>query len=408
MDLRMRVSDASEYCHYPRKNNPMRILFLNYEYPPLGGGAANATRYLLSEYAKRNNLEVDLVTTAADNRERVEEVSPSVRIHYISINKSPERLTHQSMRDLLLYTYHGLRTARQLQQKHRYDIIHAFFGVPCGWMARMIAGSLPYIVSLRGSDVPGFSDRYNRIYPLLRGIIRQVWKSAAAVVANSEQLRTLALATAPDQRIHLIPNGVDTTRFVPRTTPRDPDAPFTVLAAARLMRRKGIRYALDAFARLSDDFPDRPMRMIIAGGDGDAADELRLQAAGLSCHDRITFTGHLNQDALIDAYQQADVFVFPSLNEGMSNNMLEALACGVPVIITRTGGSEVVTNGEQGFIVDRADASAIRDALAILLEDEERRERMGAAARARAEEYSWKTVADAYEKLYYDVINHRV
>ncbi len=379
----------------------MRILFLNYEYPPLGGGAANATKYLLQEYAKRKNISVDLVTTAADNRERVEDIGGDVRIHYISVNKNQSALTHQSARDLLMYSWKGYRRARDLMRSGSYDVIHAFFGVPCGTMARYLSKKfhVPYIVSLRGADVPGFSDRYTKIYPLLSPQIKAVWKDAAAVIANSRQLRDLAHETDSEQEIDIIYNGVDTKFFSARD---DSFADiFVVLTAARLMRRKGIKFAIDAFAKLRDRHPEIHSKMIIAGGDGDAADELRDQVRQKNLSQDVLFVGHLSHDELVVAYHDADVFVLPSFNEGMSNNMLEALACGLPVVITRTGGSEILTDGKEGFLVDRESSDDIYNALVTLAKDRNRAHEMRLASRTLAEKMSWKSVADQYEELYY-------
>ncbi len=384
----------------------MRILFLNYEYPPLGGGAANATKYLLHAYKDKKNISVDLVTTAADNKERTEDLGGGVRVHYVAINKDHATLTHQSPRDLLVYTWKGYQKAHALMRQQKYDIIHAFFGVPCGWMAQRLArpARTPYIVSLRGADVPGFSDRFDRIYPVLKPVIRSVWRSAAAVVANSERLRALAQQTVPDQDIAIIYNGVDTQRFTPSDEAQKDDT-FVILVAARLMRRKGIRFAIAAFEQLRNQRPHTKAKMIIAGGDGDAAAELRAQVAAANLTNDVLFTGHLDQDALITAYHKADAFVLPSLNEGMSNNMLEALACGLPIIMTRTGGSEVLTDGEQGFLVERENADAIRVALERMIDDPAMTAAMRTKSRALAEKMSWQSVADHYEQLYYDIYN---
>ncbi len=381
----------------------MKILFLNYEYPPLGGGAANATRYLLDTYKDKKNISVDLVTTAADNRERTEDLGGGIRIHYVAIAKNRKMLTHQSLRDLLMYTWKGYRKASALMRAQNYDIIHAFFGVPCGWMARRLSRhfGVPYIISLRGADVPGFSDRYDHIYPFLKPVITGVWRDATRVVANSARLRDLAHKSAPMQEIDIIYNGIDTTRFTPGDVSQKDDNTFVVLTAARLMRRKGIRFLIDAFAQLRDARPHILMKMIIAGGDGDAADALRAQVQKLGLGKVVFFTGHLDQDALITAYQRADVFVLPSLNEGMSNNMLEALACGLPIIITRTGGSEIITDGKEGFLVDREDAGAIRSALDRFIRKPTLLATMGTASRALAQKMSWHSVADRYEELYY-------
>ena len=151
---------------------PNRVLFLNYEYPPLGGGAANATKYLLQAY-KEQDLIVDLVTSSPDAQKRVVEVGNKVKVYLIPIGKKPGTLHHQSPFDLLRYSWSGFWAARRLMKKNQYDVIHAFFGVPCGFMALVLSKifGVPYLVSLRGSDVPGYSHRFKLLYPFLKMLI---------------------------------------------------------------------------------------------------------------------------------------------------------------------------------------------------------------------------------------------
>lgn len=386
----------------------MKILFLNYEYPPLGGGAANATKYLLAQYQDKQNMSVDLVTSSV-GAAHMEDLGGDVRVHYVDIGKSDATLTHQSAKDLLRYTWAGYAKAVELMKVEKYDFIHAFFGVPCGAMAWRLSRKFGvlYIVSLRGADVPGFSDRYDKIYPVLAPVITRIWRGARAVIANSTGLRNLAHQTNSAQQINIIYNGVDTEQFVPATeyVPTNGDAgarPFTILMAARLMRRKGLRYGIQAFAQLRDKYPRRQFKMVVAGGDGDVAADLRTQAQDLRIGNDILFTGHLSQSELIVAYQGADVFVLPSLNEGMSNNMLEALACGLPIVMTRVGGSEILTDQVNGFLIERESSDAIVDSLTQLIDDSAQIEAMRIANRALAVTLSWQAVANQYEQLYYD------
>ncbi len=385
----------------------MRILFLNYEYPPLGGGAGNATKYLLRQFAQMSNVEVDLVTSSV-GAARVEDIGGGVRVHYVDIGKSAATLTHQSGVDLLRYTWSGYKKAAELMGQQKYDFIHAFFGVPCGAMAWRLSRKfgVPYIVSLRGADVPGFSDRYERIYPFLTPIIKGVWCGSVSVVANSTGLRDLALQTNSNQQIDIIYNGVDTEVFVPAVNYApvggDNKRPFVVFMSARLMRRKGFRYGIDAFEKLRGKYPEQEFKMIIAGGDGDAASELRKQVGDEHLTDSVLFTGHLSQSELITAYQGADVFVLPSLNEGMSNNMLEALACGLPVVMTKVGGSEILGDGVNGYLVERESADSIVTAVEKLLTKPEELVKMRTTNRTLAQSLSWHSVAKKYEKLYYD------
>ncbi|MBN2308374.1 MAG: glycosyltransferase family 4 protein, partial [Candidatus Hydrogenedentes bacterium] len=111
----------------------LRVLLLNYEYPPLGGGAANATAHLVREFTRYPALSMDIVTSSTGPG-RVEKAG-GVAIHFLDIGKRGG-LHHQSMRDLIAYSWRAYRYAARLLGRERYDLCHAFFGIPCGWIAR--------------------------------------------------------------------------------------------------------------------------------------------------------------------------------------------------------------------------------------------------------------------------------
>jgi L-malate glycosyltransferase len=366
---------------------------LNYEYPPLGGGAANATAHILQQFAGRDDLHVDLVTSSV-GAARTERPHENITIHFVAIGKRGS-LHHQSLRELLAYTHRGGRLARRLARERDYDVCHAFFGVPCGWMARKLP--MPYIVSLRGSDVPYYSARFrwaDRL--LLRRLSPRIWRRAAAVVANSQGLRRLARQCAPGQLIEVIPNGVDTEMF--RPGPRG-DGALRVVCAARLIRRKGIGYLIDAVARLSDV----DVRLTLVG-EGAHEPELRRQVDRLGLVGRVEFAGLVMHERMQEIYSQADVFALPSLNEGMSNTALEALAAGLPLILTDTGGTEeLLRNGCNGVLVPMRSSAAICEVLHHYAADADLTARHGAESRHIAESMSWQAVADAYADLYASV-----
>lgn len=370
----------------------MRILVLNYEYPPLGGGAANATAHLLKEYAKLPDIEVDLVTSGIGPA-RIEKPWPNITIHFLDIGKT-HGLHYQTNRDLLAYTLKSLSYARQLRSKKQYHLCHAFFGIPCGYIARRLR--LPYIVSLRGSDVPFYNPRFK--WPdrlVFQRMSRKIWVHAAAVVANSDGLRRLALETAPNQKIDVIPNGVDTDTFFPAKTPR-PDGSLKVLCVARLIPRKGIDYLIEAFATL----PDASAQLTLVGK-GNHEDDLKNLVDALGLNKRVAFLGEVRHEDLPAIYRDHDVFVLPSLNEGMSNTVLEAMASGLPLILTDTGGTrELMEDGVNGRVIAMRSADAIADALRAYTLQPEMLRLHGHASRCRAESMSWASVATAYRKIY--------
>lgn len=380
----------------------MRVLFFNYEYPPLGGGAGNATSWIMREFSKMPYVEVDLITSSIDNRYHLDTLGENIFIHRLPIGKDGRVLNYQSHKDLLVYSWKAYRFSLSLLKKKQYDLSHSFFSVPCGFLSYRLKKhfGLPYIVSLRGSDVPGYSERFLFLYKILTPLIVRIWKHAEAVVANSGVLKKLALQSNERQKVDIIYNGVNTERFFPLDdASRKNREVFTWLCASRLSRRKGFRYAIDAFAKLYPRYPE--MRLIIAGGEGEAEAELKEQARSLGLDQAVTFTGYIPNEQFYQYYQAADVFVFPSFNEGMSNNMLEAMACGLPVIMTPTGGAEeLVHEGENGYIIRMADSEDIAEKVERLIVNRDLALRMGQSSRKAAEKMSWAHVAREYVEIY--------
>lgn len=385
----------------------MRVLFLNYEYPPLGGGAANATEYLLKEYQKDQSLQVDLVTSSPTAERQEMWLGDNICVHALPIGKEGSSLHHQSQKDLLVYSFRAYRYAKKLMQKNEYDVIHAFFGVPCGVLAMRLGKKfgVPYIVSLRGADVPGYSERFSFAYSILTPLIHRVWRQATKVVSNSQGLKDLALRSLPQQRIGIISNGVDTERFCPDVSKVPHNEWIITAGATRLTQRKGLHLIIEALPSM---LAINPQVIFEIMGNGASEATLKEQAKKLGVEQRVRFLGRIPLTDTFPYYQRAKVFVLPSANEGMSNALLEALASGLPAVVTDTGGtSELVTEGVNGFIVPR-ETRALTYALQYLLTHEAERKMMGEASRTRAEAQSWQTVADAYKQIYSQAITRKV
>ena len=388
----------------------MRALMLNYEYPPLGGVAGNATAALLREFAQIPELEIDLATSAIGEA-RTEFFSENIRIHFLDIGKRGG-LHYQTTKDLLTYSWRSWREARRMTRQKPYDLCHAFFGIPCGYVAskldRAVGGGLPCIVSLRGSDVPFYNDRFRLLDRLLfRRLSRRIWSRAAAVVANSEGLRELALRTAPGQAVQVIPNGVDTTRFTP--SKRNETNGLKILCVSRLIERKGVEYLIRAVAKLPEP---RPSLTLAGTGNIEAelkrlASELGLASTG-DARGGVRFLGQVAPEDIAGVYRAHDLFALPSLNEGMSNTVLEAMASGLPVIATETGGTaELLADGQNGFIIEKRSPEDIAEKIKRYLDKRELLVPHGENSRERAEKMSWKNAAAAYYELYEGVMSRK-
>lgn len=375
----------------------MRILMLDNEFPPLGGGTGVVNYHLLEEFARHPDVWVDLVTSSR-TRGSYEQEQFAERIAIYKVPVDNRNIHHSTNVELLRYSGRGLRLSYDLARRKRYDLSFAFAGVPAGAMSyalRLLTG-LPYIVSLQGPDVPGFEARYNTIYPFLKPILRQVWADAAYVTAISEAHRDLAHQLMPQLPIPIIYNGVDDRSFTPRAS--RPEGPITMICVGRLIERKGQHHLLQAFAQLRARHAE-PLRLSFVGT-GDAEDRLKGLAASLGIADDVTFHGFVAREAMPAIYHAADLFVLPSQSEGMSIALLEAMAAGLPVVVSDTGGtSELVRADQNGQIVPWADVPALVAALERMLTLRDRWGAMGAASRATALRFRWEAVAQEYLDL---------
>lgn len=372
----------------------MKILLLNYEFPPLGGGAGNATLHMLKEFSKYNNLEIDLVTSSVD-KYKLESFSENIRIYKLPIGKN-NQIHYQSNKDLLTYSIKAHTYCKKLLKQNSYQLVHAFFSTPCGIIAYRL--KQPYIVSLRGSDVPFYNQRFRVLDKLVfQRLSKTVWKNARAVIANSNGLKQLAFKTLPNFQFNVIYNGIDIERFIPKSTKEDT---FTVLSTSRLIRRKGIEFLIKGFAKFIEK--SRNSKLVLVG-DGDQKGELINLVNSLGITNYVEFLGSVPHDEIAQIYRNSDAFVLPSFNEGMSNSILEAMASGLPIISTSTGGSEELVSNNNGFIVEKENSEQIAEKLFTLYSNRELVDKMGNESRKKAETMSWSNMAKEYFKIYKNV-----
>jgi len=372
-----------------------RILLVNYEYPPLGGGAGNATANIAREMA-RQGAQV-LVVTSAFRGMPAHEESDGFTIRRIpTIRRHEEKCAAWEMGVFMLSAcLHVPLLARAFKP----DAVVAFFGIPSGpsaWITHALHKT-PYVVSLRGGDVPGFQP-YDlaRMHRLTGWLIRLLWRRAGAVVPNSQGLAALARAFEPKLGYPIIPNGADTDLFSPRTGERAP-GPVRLFFHGRVVFQKGLDMLLAALGQIA---PDIAWELHIAG-DGPQRPELEAQATKLGIADRVVFRGWMRRPELSRVLRDMDLYVFPSRDEGMPNAVLEAMASGLPVVATRIAGSEELVVPEvTGLLAAPESATELAQAISRLVGDAQTREAMGRAARQRVErEYSWASVAARYLEL---------
>ena len=291
------------------------------------------------------------------------------------------------------------------------DIIHAHWAIPTGPAAVSAARRLrlPSVITMHGGDVyvnpaQGY-DFPTRWY--VRPALRWTLRHAGALTAITDDCRQHALrAGAPDESLHLVFNGTDLRRFSPSPDRSAVDprfGPHMIFACRQLFPRKGIRFLIEAAARIKPRFPD--LKVVVAG-DGFERPELIQLAETLGIGADVTFLGWVANSELPPYYRAAALSVIPSLEEGFGIPAAEAMGCETAVVASDAGGlPEVVEHGVTGLIVPRGDSAALADAMGVLLADPIRRAQMGRAGRERALRYfDWDRTAEQFERIYADVM----
>ncbi len=370
----------------------MRILIINSEYPPIGGGAGNASANIARELVAMGQEVTVLTAHYGDLPPKTEQDG----LQILRIKALRRRMDRSSALEQIIFMLVSSLHTMRCQRTWQPDVIIAFFGVPSGaaaWCANIFSG-IPYVVSLRGGDVPGFRPYDFAVYhKLVAPLLRMIWRRSSGLIANSAGLKELALAFDSNAHISMIPNGVDLQRYFPG----DRDwQPARLLFVGRLVYQKGVDILLAALEGLNS----HPWELFLVG-DGPEREALQAQVRDFGLSERVQFKCWLDGDALAEQLQQANLFVFPSRHEGMPNAVLEAMACGLPVIATRIAGNEeLVVDGENGLLIPPEDPVALRSALLELMENPAMRQQMGAASRKRVEaNYSWSQIASEYLEL---------
>ena len=367
----------------------MHILIVNSEYPPIGGGAGNASAHIAAQFEKLGHIVT--VVTSRFGKFPYKEQTGNITIYRVpSIRRRQDR--SNALEQIIFILFASLWTL-SLVPHFKPNATLAFFGVPSGAIAWLIKKvyQIPFVISLRGGDVPGFRPYdFHFYHKLIAPFLRIIWKNASAVIANSKGLRHLAVTFDPRFEIPIIPNGVDLELY--KTVEHNWSSP-RLLSVGRIVHQKGLDLAMHALGGLKD----LNWEWRIAG-DGPQLQALQSLAQELGIDDRVFFLGWQSREQIIESYKKSNVFLFPSRHEGMPNALLEAMASGLPGIATCIAGNEeLVVEGETGYLIPSEDIESLQGALKKILNDQNLRQQMGIASRRRVEEnYSWESTAQQY------------
>ncbi|MBA3660076.1 MAG: glycosyltransferase [Gemmatimonadales bacterium] len=406
--------------HRVWQGEPLRVICPTYWYPQHASDTQATYVHDINRHLVRRGHRVSVVTPGDPSLPRCETFDGVEVIRFPM--ELPQDLTYgrvaQSRVSLLgkfarvvvmsHYLEAQYRSVMALAGERGADVIHAHWAIPTGPAAVMAARrlGLPSVITMHGGDVyvnpeQGY-DFPTRWY--VRPALRWTLNHAGALTAITEDCRQHALrAGAPADRIRLVFNGTDLRRFSP-AGPADPVpdlmfGPRMIFACRQLFPRKGIRFLIEAVAKLKPVYPD--LKLVLAG-DGFERPELVRLAAELGLGADVTFLGWVPNVDLPRYYRASSVSVIPSLEEGFGIPAAEAMGCEVPVVASDAGGlPEVVEHGVTGLVVPRGDSAALATAIGSLLANPGLRRRMGIAGRERALKlFDWDRSAERFEQVY--------
>lgn len=291
---------------------------------------------------------------------------------------------------------------KQLCAREKFDVVH----IHEPFMPLLPFQFLRYSEAANVATFHAAREGGSRLYAYSKFIIRPWWGRIHGRIAVSlPALRLIGKHFA--DRYRIIPNGVD-CRFFAKGEPLSElgDGKRNILFLGRLEKRKGLPFLLEAYAKLKGEFPDT--RLVVVGGDGGLRSVCELYVERNRLED-VVFTGYVPDEAKPSYFKTADIYCAPNTGgESMGIVLLEALAAGAPIVASRIEGfSDVLTDGDEGFLVPPRDSAALAAALKRLLADEALRKRTGQRAVKTAKRYDWEAVSAQISGYYEECMASR-
>ncbi|MFY1896627.1 glycosyltransferase [Achromobacter xylosoxidans] len=289
------------------------------------------------------------------------------------------------------------------------DLLNTHYATGYGTLARL-AGFAPSLLSAWGSDIYAFPYKSGLHRRVLRGNLDRATAVAVTGRAMARQVRQFT-----DRPVHITPFGIDTERFSPAPHDNTADAPIVIGTVKGLETTYGIDILLRAFAELvaalEHDAPAVARRLTLKiYGSGSQAQALQDMARDLGIAGRTQFLGHIAHSEVPAALRELDVYVALSRMDSFGVAILEACACGIPVVVSDADGpAEIVIDDVTGYVVPRLDAGAAAARLRQLVLDPALRQRLGTAGRMHVQmHYSWQASLDSMLSAYQDTLRqHR-
>lgn len=363
----------------------MIIAILVNHFPPKWLAGTEIATYNLAEHLAKRGHEIHIITSYDEGLPNFTKEN-GFYVHRIAWPKI-------KILGVIVFWLNVVFTVRKIKP----DIVHVQSigsGVPAYLIKKIL--KKPYTVWGRGSDVylPG------RFIRVTRNLVLQ---NADAILVLTEDMRK-KMTEFTSRNIYIVPNGINLEQFNDRSQNLVKNGSTkNILFVGRLHPVKGVQYLIEAMEYVLKKVPNCNLILV-----GDGVDRARLETLSvqLGIKKSVHFVGIVPHEKVRIFMQQADIFVLPSLSEGFPGVILEAMACGLPIVATRVGGVvDIVNDGSNGYLVDVKDSKTVADRIILLLQDNEMRVKMSVNNRRMVEIYKWDEVTAILEKILLKCVN---
>ena len=383
--------------------NKSRVLILSTAYLPQIGGSELAIKNITERLPE---IEFDLITLRSSKN-----IPSNEKIGNVNVYRVGERIGLFSF--LLPKNFFPISVflkGRELIRKHgSYDVIHAYQASQAaggGWLLKWLYPKIPFLLTVQEGKP------LNQQPWLLRFFRHSIFKKVDAATAISNYLADYVKFQNSKIPVTVIPNGVDLNKFSIfnfKFSKKEENHTKTIITVSRLVEKNGVGDLIDAFNILTTNYklPTTNYKLVIIG-DGPLRKNYGLRITDYGLGDKVKILGEVSNEELPKYLAQADVFVRPSLSEGLGTAFLEAMAAGVPVIGTSVGGiPDFLTDGETGLFCRVGDPEDIADKINKILTDNNLKEKIIANARKLVEEkYDWNKIAEKFKELYQETMSN--
>jgi len=377
----------------------MKILLVNYEYKGQGGGAGQQL-YYLGQALRDFGHDVSMLIGWDYNYGEPELLS-GVSTYIVKHKRKNIQLS--TPLGMLFFVLRGLFRINQITRKSRYDIIQFYFSVPTGILKYGIVGKIPYVVSLRGMDIPGLQKDKNKVLSILTAVLnKHIVQNAALVLSNSKESANLYNIFAPEINIASIPNAIETN-----VGNKDSysDKITKLVTVGRLVPWKRMDLLIDSIVKLKEKYPEIILDIF---GQGYQYEILQQHIKDNQAEDFVTLKGFCEKGKLMEELSEYDLFAFMSTGDSCPNVLLEAMAVGLPVVAAESGGSkDIIEDGVTGVFVK---PDGIEDAIKKLeycINNPVKMKVLAINGRKRVEEhYSIKSTVQRHINMFTGVVHH--